>query len=139
MKKVFFAMMCIGAVYAADAAYLYWQVNGGTPGTAESDWDVARLVAAQADDAAISSWNSGGKRSGMSSNSIISDNVSSYDSTSLGSEIGAPMPVGVVANMSSIGCVAIHRDIWAFKGSSRNSLDVRNTVGSGHADGDIAA
>ena len=36
-------------------------------------------------------------------------------------------------------CVAVHGYISTFKGCSGNRLDIRNTIGSGHADGDIAA
>ena len=41
--------------------------------------------------------------------------------------------------MGGRGRVAVHSDISAFKGSGRNRLNIRNTLRSGHADGDIAA
>ena len=36
-------------------------------------------------------------------------------------------------------CVAVNRNVWAFKGSGGNETDIRNLVETGHADGDIAA
>ena len=47
--------------------------------------------------------------------------------------------IGVVADVCLSWSVAVNSEISAFKGSSGNRLDIRNAVGSSHADGDIAA
>lgn len=91
MKKVFLTTICMCAAMAANASYLYWQVssdNTSSLGSSAGNWNVARIVVASATDSDITSWNSGGKRSGFASESYVTENTILDDGTVAGTLVG---------------------------------------------------
>ena len=105
MKKVFLTTICMCAAMAANASYLYWQVSSADTsslGSSEGNWNVARIVVASANDSDITSWNSGGKRSGFASESYVTENTILDDGTVAGTLVGVTGDVGsFAANIGS--------------------------------------
>ena len=106
MKKAFLTTLFVVAATVANASYLYWQVSSSDntlPDTQGTDWNVARVVYSTANATQVDTWNDSDKRSGAigTGYNIISDNSEYMRGTSVGSEVGAPMPTVLYADLGS--------------------------------------
>lgn len=105
MKKAFLTTLFVVAATVANASYLYWQVSSSDtlPATQGTDWNVARVVYSTADADQVNTWNASDKRSGAigTGYNVIDVNREYMGGSSVGSEVKAPMPTVLYADLGS--------------------------------------
>lgn len=108
MKKIILLAMCMGVAVAANASYLYWQVNTTDSSDATTymsgvgtEWNAARLVVVEADAETISAWNDGNRFSRISGSDVVSNTLLD-DGSDLGPIIGYPTEAQYAANLGAL-------------------------------------